>query len=849
VSPRRAAIAAERALTAARSEHDARAEVAALHALAWAQAELGEPSAFATIRAGIRIAAKCGNRRGEGLSRRRLAFMLTGAGRVRAAERELRRALELFDDLDRARSQVFRVEIHRAARSGDPEADRAVLADAAGALALLRRRRDRIWEARLLFNLGLLLIDRGDLQAAETDLRRAHDLYLALGALDAAADADGHLAWVALQRGDLVGCLATIAALEASLPTGRLAVNVAFIRTAALTEARLLPEARDSAEALARDCAKLGYSTAARTVLRLAGLSLMAGDPVAARRLAGSVERTFAAHGQTVNAALARLVALRARLSQGAVDRGAARSALDVVAVFDRAGWRLDALRARMVAARIALAVKDLATARRQLAPAAGLASLGTVSDRIELLHSRALVQLAEGDPGRAQRLLASGLRLLDEHRAELGAEDLRASASSIGAELGATGIGVALASGRAGSVLAWAERTRANALRLPPVSPPADARLRALQSELRRVVELGRAERAAGRPARALASRRSGLESAIRSHVRLAAAGGSAHPLLTDRRAAARALGDRVLVEYVEHGESLWALTLANGRLKLHALGEKAPADELELLRYGLGRLARRASSTTEQDRAGVVASAAVLDRLLVEPLLPIAGDAGIVVVPTGALHALPWGALPSLRGRAVVVTPSLASWLGLAELPRSRRRRIALVAGPHLRHADAEVRSLARLHPGSTILSGKTATAKASLAALDGAAIAHVACHGSFRADSPLFSALELADGPLNVYELQRLKRAPEVVVLSACDLGRSGVHPGDELLGLTAALLGMGTRTIVASVVPVSDSGAKALMVELHRRLVAGTDVASALAAAQEPRPDAGFVCVGA
>src|SRR5262249_13256255 len=183
------------------------------------------------------------------------------------------------------------------------------------------------------------------------------------------------------------------------------------------------------------------------------------------------------------------------------------------------------------------------------------------------------------------------------------------------------------------------------------------------------------------------------------------------------------------------------------------------------------------------------------------------------------------------------LVVAPSLALWSDLAHRPRSHRRKNALVAGPRLRHAAREVRELEALRPGATVLHGRAATVEATLAALDGAALAHLACHGHFRADSPLFSSLELADGPLNVYELQQLAHAPELVVLSACDLALSALHPGDELLGFAAALLGMGTRTIVASVVPVPDAAARRLMLAFHRELLAGAAPATALACAQK------------
>jgi CHAT domain-containing protein len=83
---------------------------------------------------------------------------------------------------------------------------------------------------------------------------------------------------------------------------------------------------------------------------------------------------------------------------------------------------------------------------------------------------------------------------------------------------------------------------------------------------------------------------------------------------------------------------------------------------------------------------------------------------------------------------------------------------------------------------------------------------------------------------------HDLTGLRRAPELMVLSACDTGLSSVHPGEELMGLTATLLGAGTRTLVASIGPVRDATTLPLMVELHRRLAAGASPARALVATQ-------------
>ena len=131
----------------------------------------------------------------------------------------------------------------------------------------------------------------------------------------------------------------------------------------------------------------------------------------------------------------------------------------------------------------------------------------------------------------------------------------------------------------------------------------------------------------------------------------------------------------------------------------------------------------------------------------------------------------------------------------------------------------------------------------------------MAHVAAHGRLRADNPLFSSLLLADGPLWVYDVQRLPRVPPLVVLASCDSARSKVSSGDELLGLAACFLALGTGTLIAPVVPLADDDAAPLMIALHEQLRAGTTPAQALARLQQDVDDpcrraaaASLVCLG-
>jgi CHAT domain-containing protein len=153
-------------------------------------------------------------------------------------------------------------------------------------------------------------------------------------------------------------------------------------------------------------------------------------------------------------------------------------------------------------------------------------------------------------------------------------------------------------------------------------------------------------------------------------------------------------------------------------------------------------------------------------------------------------------------------------------------------MVVGPGLVTDGAEVSMIAGRYPGATVLTGTAATADRVLTALEGAGLAHIAAHGVFRADNPLFSSLRLSDGPLTVHDLERLHRAPRRLVLSSCESGRAAPVGADELLGLATSLLPLGTVGIVAAVVPVNDEATVGVMLALHERLANGAGMPDAL-----------------
>src|SRR5262249_36676090 len=191
------------------------------------------------------------------------------------------------------------------------------------------------------------------------------------------------------------------------------------------------------------------------------------------------------------------------------------------------------------------------------------------------------------------------------------------------------------------------------------------------------------------------------------------------------------------------------------------------------------------------------------------------------------------------------------LAAWRrSHAAAPTARADAPVLVAGPDLQHAAGEVTEIAKVYPDCRPMLADEATVGATLRALDGAALAHLAAHGHHERENVLFSRLDLADGPLMAYDVQQLAAAPRQVILSACDVGRTVVRPREEALGFTAALSYVGPPPVISSVARVADDDAAvSIMTGYHRSLRAGARPAEALAHAADGEPFSPFVCFGA
>jgi CHAT domain-containing protein len=168
-----------------------------------------------------------------------------------------------------------------------------------------------------------------------------------------------------------------------------------------------------------------------------------------------------------------------------------------------------------------------------------------------------------------------------------------------------------------------------------------------------------------------------------------------------------------------------------------------------------------------------------------------------------------------------------------------------------------ENEARAVARILPESVLLLGPEAGRQALEDRGPSSRLLHIATHGKFRQDHPMFSAIRLGDGYLTLYDLCRLNLPVELAALSGCSTGLSVVAGGDELLGLVRGLLHAGAKSLLLTLWDVQDSSTAWFMTAFYRRLAAGCLKANALRDTmlelreQHPHPYywAPFVLIGA
>ena len=713
----------------------------------------------------------------------------------------------------------------------------AALDDFRHAVTVLRRADDRIWLARALSARTLVYLSLGMTGRADADFAAAGDLFTETGQELEAIDTVHNRGMAAFYSGNLPAALSHLDTAASRyrplrVPTPKLSID----RCAVLLAAGLAVDALAEADAAVADMERVRgpVTTKAELLLMAAECALAGAQPRSAQDWAQAAYRLFRSQQSAWWQAQAARVLIRARYAVGPVSPGLLREASRAASRLDALGAG-DATQAHLLAGRVALELSRPGQAERHLSAAARSRRRGTPMSRAAGWLSEALRAQAAGNPRRLLSACHHGLAVLDEHRLSFGASELRAQATAHGAELATLAQRHAVRARRPRLLLAWSERWRATAQTVPPVRPVADAELHAALAALRDVTRRLEIARSEGTPAVALQREQRRLETTVRASA-LRTPGGVAVGTAFDPAVLLDELGAARLVEIVEIDGGLYVLVCGGGKVRQFTAGRVADAGRAaDFARFALRRVARGRPEDDLDSALSILAAAGPrLQQELFGPAIRHLGDGPLVIVPPGRLHAIPWALLPELRDRVFSVAPSAATWLRARCAPVPAGRHVTLARGPGLASDGAEVPAVAELYGDVTVLAGAEATAERVLHALDKAWLAHVAAHGVFRADSPLFSSLRMHDGPLTVYDFEQLRQAPYRLILSSCDSGVLAPAGADELLGLVSSMLPLGTAGIVAAPLPLNDRAVVPVMVGMHRHLRAGQTLAESLCA---------------
>jgi tetratricopeptide (TPR) repeat protein len=793
------------------------------------------PAAITQLKAGMRLARTSGRLEREADVQATLGITLAWMGRSKQGLAVLNQAVDASRGGSAGRALMRRALVFK-----DLGRFHEALQDLSRALSYLRRAGDIIWEARSLTHRAEVFLWLGLPGRATADFARAEELFSTSKQELEYAKARHNRALAALSRGDLPEALTYLdEAGNRYDALGYTNPDLAIDRCAVLLAAGLAAEsAQQTDTALSRLPPEGGIAfKKAELLLAAATASLAAGNAADAREQASQARRLFRTQRRARWEARASLVLAEARYVAGEHSAALLRYAEDVAARLDAARVG-EAMQAHLLAGRIALTRGSVTQADPHLEHAARSRRRGPPLPRSVAWLARALQADARGNTRATVTACARGLDALEEHQMRLGATELRAYGTAHGAELATLAQRDALRRGDVRRLLFWSERWRATALAARSAPIREDKELAAELEALRSVSRLlGETEMAASRR-NALERERRRLEAAVQARTRRLP--GSRKPgegefsldELHDE------LGPNTLIELVTVDSALHAIIVKDRRVRLHTVGS-IPERDVQMNRFVLRRLAHRPSQPDGElmlKHAGTRLESAVLGGAAAE-----LGDGPVVVIPPARLGAVPWTLMPSLRDRVVTVAPSASTWLRARQMRPPSPRRVALVVGPGLATMGAEVAPLRSRYPGAVVHGHGSATADHVLSALDGAWLAHIAAHSTFRADNPMFSSILLDDGPLTVHDFERLGRAPYQMILAGCDSGVAAPVGADELLGLVSSLGPLGAAGIVASVVPVNDIAAVPLMLALHDALRRGATLPEALQAARQAAGD--------
>lgn len=299
----------------------------------------------------------------------------------------------------------------------------------------------------------------------------------------------------------------------------------------------------------------------------------------------------------------------------------------------------------------------------------------------------------------------------------------------------------------------------------------------------------------------------------------------------------------DTLLIEYFRVKDRIVVCLLGPETLEILPITlESRVAGFLRLLQFQLSKFRLNPQYLETFKDSLVQSTRAHLSELHQELIAPVASRLKanhLVFVPHGLLHYVPFHALfdgtEHLIDRHTVSYSPSASIFALSQSRSANSSGAALIFGIPDPQAPAildEVQALSGVLEGAELFVGHNATEQVLRNQGPQSRMIHIATHGHFRQDNPMFSAIRMGDSYLSLFDLYQLRLPVELITLSGCSTGLNVVSAGDELIGLARGLLHAGAQSLVLSLWDVHDKSTAEFMVAFYSLLREGRNKATAL-----------------
>jgi len=299
----------------------------------------------------------------------------------------------------------------------------------------------------------------------------------------------------------------------------------------------------------------------------------------------------------------------------------------------------------------------------------------------------------------------------------------------------------------------------------------------------------------------------------------------------------------DAILLQYYRVQDRFYACVLSRDSLKIVPVGSASQLRrELQLLRFQLSKFRLGEEYIRTFEPRLVEATNEHLRQFYRHLIAPIAAGLNcrhVIVAPHEFLHYLPFHALldgdECFGDRFTISYSPSASVYYLCCQKDATTATGSLVLGvpdPSIPHIQDEIDAVASVLPDPEVYIGREATLDVLREKGACSRFVHIATHGCFRQDNPMFSSITLGTSDLSLFDLYQLSLPSELVTLSGCGTGLNVVVGGDELLGLKRGLLYAGAQGVLLTLWDVNDQSTAEFMKLFYERFKKDSNKAAAM-----------------